>query len=228
MLDRSLIHGDLIFKPKDIVSGDFFWCAGVDDLVFVAVVDCTGHGVPGAFMSMIGNTLLNDIVKVKRVTDPGKILEMLDQGVNLEMNKEENQDTIDGMDVAICVINRNESRLDFSGACRPLFYLENGNFMEVKGTKKSIGDRKKENHFATSSIKIDGSTVVYLFSDGLVDQNNEVGDKFGVQKLREFIKENATLPVNQQKELLNKMIDDFMGNEVQRDDITAAIFKPFN
>ncbi len=151
---------------------------------------------------------------------------MLDQGVNLEMNKEENTDTMDGMDVAICAINRNESRLDFAGAYRPLLYMDNGDLMEVKGTKKSIGDPKKENHFVTTSIKLDGSTVVYLFSDGLVDQNNGTGEKFGLQNLREFIKKKATLPISKQKELLNKIIDDFMGDEIQRDDITVAIFKP--
>ncbi len=227
MLEKNIKDGDLIFKPKDIVSGDFFWCAEVDGMIFVAVIDCTGHGVPGAFMSMIGNTLLNDIVKVKKVSDPGQILNLLDQGIILELNKEENQDTIDGMDIALCVIDRGNAKLNFAGAYRPLFHFNKGELTEIKGTKKSIGDRKRQLDFATASIDIDSSSVIYLFTDGLADQNNIEGEKFGVQKLRDFIKENATLPVTEQKELLTDRINNFMLNEVQRDDITVAIFKPF-
>lgn len=227
MLEKNIKDGDLIFKPKDIVSGDFFWCAEVDGMIFVAVIDCTGHGVPGAFMSMIGNTLLNDIVKVRKVSDPGQILNLLDQGIILELNKEENQDTIDGMDIALCVIDRGNAKLNFAGAYRPLFHFNKGELTEIKGTKKSIGDRKRQLDFATASIDIDSSSVIYLFTDGLADQNNIEGEKFGVQKLRDFIKENATLPVTEQKELLTDRINNFMLNEVQRDDITVAIFKPF-
>ncbi len=227
MLEKNIKDGDLIFKPKDIVSGDFFWCAEVDDLIFVAVIDCTGHGVPGAFMSMIGNTLLNDIVKVKKIADPGQILNLLDQGIVLELNKEENQDTIDGMDIALCAIDRSAAKLHFAGAFRPLLHVNNGELFEIKGTKKSIGDRKRQTGFSTTTIDINSSSVIYLFTDGLVDQNNNEGEKFGIQKLRDCIKKNATLPVTEQKELLTNEIDIFMRDEVQRDDITVAIFKPF-
>lgn len=227
MLEKNIKDGDLIFSPKDIVSGDFFWCAEVDGLIFVAVIDCTGHGVPGAFMSMIGNTLLNDIVKVRKVSDPGQILNLLDQGIILELNKEENQDTIDGMDIALCAIDRPAGKLHYAGAYRPLFHFHNGDLIEIKGTKKSIGDRKRQIEFATTTVDIDASSVIYLFTDGLIDQNNSAGEKFGIQSLRDHIKENATLPVTGQKEVLYNKITGFMGNEVQRDDITVAIFKPF-
>lgn len=226
MLEKTIKDGDLIFRPKDIVSGDFFWCAEVDGIIYVAVIDCTGHGVPGAFMSMIGNTLLNDIVKVKKVSDPGQILGFLDQGIILELNKEENQDTIDGMDLALCAIDRGSRKLHFAGAYRPLFLFRDGGLNEIKGTKKSIGDRKRNTEFTTSTIDIDESTLVYLFTDGLVDQNNSDGEKFGIQSLRDHIKECATLPVTAQKERLSEKLTAFMGNEVQRDDITVAIFKP--
>ena len=105
----------MIYNPKDIVSGDFYWAAHIDNLKIVAAVDCTGHGVPGALMSMIGNTLLNELVKLKRITDPAEILNQLNERIIDELNKGEDYSTFDGMDVAVCVIDEGNLKLEFSG-----------------------------------------------------------------------------------------------------------------
>ncbi|MBK7265497.1 MAG: response regulator [Ignavibacteriales bacterium] len=123
----------LIYHPKDIVSGDFYWFGEVGNKQVLAVVDCTGHGVPGAFMSLIGNTLLNEIVHAKRVIEPGEILQALDHGIITELNKESNSDAIDGMDIALCVINKETNTLKYAAANRPLFYFTQAGFSEIKG-----------------------------------------------------------------------------------------------
>lgn len=208
-----------LYRPKDIVSGDFYWFAEVGNLKIFAAVDCTGHGVPGAFMSIIGNTLLNEIVNLNRITDPGQILNQLDKRVIGELQKEINVQTFDGMDLAICVFDTRKNMLHVAGAYRPIYYTANGQINEIKGDRKSIGDPKKRITFNTQSIKITDSTEVYIFSDGITDQNNAEDKKFSSARLRDLLLANHTINMREQKQVLMQEFDNYKGNMIQRDDL---------
>ena len=127
----------VIYLPKDIVSGDFYWFCELEGKKIIAVVDCTGHGVPGSMMSMIGHTLLNEIVKVKKVTDPGKILNLLNRRIIIELQKGINTQSFDGMDVGLCVIDEKNKTISFAGAYRSLYYFQDGKFSELIGCRLS-------------------------------------------------------------------------------------------
>ncbi|MCF8266171.1 MAG: SpoIIE family protein phosphatase, partial [Melioribacteraceae bacterium] len=187
----------------------------------IACVDCTGHGVPGAFMSMIGNTLLNDIVNKFGVDDAGEILNMLDKNIIEELNKNVNTGTLDGMDLGLIVYDNVKNTVSYSGAGRPLFYFTNGELTEVKGTRKSIGDIKKDKVFTTEIINIENETMFYFLSDGYIDQNNFEGKKFGTRQFREVITEIHKYDLSKQKEILISRLDEFKGDEPQRDDVTV-------
>lgn len=217
----------LIFKPKDIVSGDFYWVSQVGDIKIVAAVDCTGHGVPGALMSMIGNTLLNEIVNLSKITNPAEILNKLNTRVIEDLHKDINQGTYDGMDATICVIDEKNKTLEYSGAYRPLNYFKDGNFFEIKGDRKSIGDIKKGRiNFTTKKIELNESVILYLYSDGYVDQHNEQNNKFGSKRFKKLLSNIHTSSIDKQKGILLDELKSHKGNEIQRDDITILGIKP--
>lgn len=209
----------LIFLPKDVVSGDFYWVTETDECKIFAVIDCTGHGVPGAFMSMIGNTLLNEIVSMGNNTDPGEILNILDKRVIEELNKEVNSDSFDGMDMALGVYFINSGKLSVAGAYRPVYYITDGVINEIKGTKKSIGDPRKTIKFSTTEIQLTAETEIYLFSDGITDQNNPENQKYGSRRLKEILLNNHSKSQVEQHDLLLQDLLAHKGEEVQRDDI---------
>lgn len=215
----------LIYHPKDIVSGDFYWLSELDDKCLIAAVDCTGHGVPGAFMSMIGNTLLNKIVNEKGVHDPAEILNLLDRGVIEELQKEHSGASLDGMDIGMCLIDRTKKIIKFSGAYRMLYYFQDGKPGEIKGDKKSIGEKKKDQKFTGKEIPLVEKSTIYLTTDGFVDQHNGEGKKFGSKKLRELLQEIQKEKLPRQKEILEEESLKHRGEQVQRDDITIIGIK---
>lgn len=208
------------FSPKDEVSGDFFWIAESENKRFLAVVDCTGHGVPGALMSMIGNTLLNEIVTVMKIHDPGKVLNELDFRVKKELQKSVNRDTYDGMDIILCVWDICTHRISVAMANRKLYYIQNDVLSEIKGERKSIGDAKRDQSFTTHFISAESETVLYLFTDGITDQNNSENKKYGAKGLKKLLTEIYTLPMDDQYARLLTSMQQFAGNEPQRDDMT--------
>jgi phosphoserine phosphatase RsbU/P len=218
----------LIYYPKDIVSGDFYWFCEMEGKKIIAVVDCTGHGVPGSMMSMVGNTLLNEIVKISKVTDPGEILNQLNQRVITELHKDANQQSFDGMDVALCVIDEKEKSISFSGAYRPLYYFKDEIFSELKGERKSIGDKKKSFVFKSQIIKYENELTFYLFTDGFTDQDDEKGKKYSITRFKSILKDvqNDNLQ-NQQKKIINEL-KFHQQKEIQRDDITVVGVKISN
>ena len=216
----------LLFRPKDIVSGDFYWTAQKGDYTYFAVVDCTGHGVPGAFMSMIGSELLNEIVNANNVIIPATILSKLDYLIYKSLNQKETRNS-DGMDVCLCRMEKNSDgtfNINYAGAKRPLFYIEDDVFKELKGDRKhiggifqKIGEAKK---FTNHELTLNQGDRLYLTTDGFVDQASPDRTKIGTKKLRQFLSEKQNLTLQEQNEFLKEYLLNHQKDAIQRDDIT--------
>lgn len=223
----------LIFRPKDIVSGDFYWFSKINsyksnvDSLFIAVVDCTGHGVPGAFMSMIGNSLLNEMINERRIESPKEILGLLNDKIRKSLRQDQT-DNNDGMDLLLCrfdKLNKNGLRLVFAGAKRPLYIMhkENQKLIRLNGDRKSIGGTEntgKKTSFNDHEVSLSKGDCLYMSTDGIIDQNGPDRKRFGSKRFEEMIIGNCSLSIKEQSEKMNKEIDDFMQSEEQRDDIT--------
>ena len=239
----------VIFRPKDIVSGDFYWTATIQTAApsiiprrspieiqrgevtkkIIAAVDCTGHGVPGAFMSVIGIILLNEIVHLKNTYNSDEILEALHEQIQKALRQDEKANA-DGMDVALCIveeISETERNVYFTGAKRPLYYADNEVDMENKlqtlqGTRKSIGGiTRNEKLFVCEKIRLQKGAKIYLTSDGLIDQPNAEGKKIGSVKFEEKLQEILHLPMEEQYIELMQLLDLHQQDTPQRDDITV-------
>jgi serine phosphatase RsbU (regulator of sigma subunit) len=220
----------LIYKPKDIVSGDFYWMERMDNKIYFALIDCTGHGVPGAFMSIIGNRLFNEVFFTKKITDPAQFLEALDIGIK-EILRQEVTENNDGMDVCFCCFERiedNKLKVRFAGAKRPLFYYmtDKDEIALLKGDRKPIGGKYYHDViFTNKEIILTKGDVLYLTSDGYTDQNGPEMKKLGTKRLVDILKENATKPMSVQKKALETELDTHQEGEDQRDDITIIGIK---
>ncbi len=221
----------ILYRPKDIVSGDFFWHSfiGTDcqsQKLLIAVVDCTGHGVPGALMSMLGNTYLSQIVNEKEIIQPEKILENLNLSVRKGL-KQQQTDNEDGMDVCLCQLEKLEGskwKLVYSGAKRPLFIFqaETEKINTLKGDRRSVGGilNKKEEPFTSQEIILQKGDTLYLTSDGLIDQSAPDRRRFGTGKLTEILEKTASLSLSEQQKCIENELSEFQQGEEQRDDIT--------
>lgn len=216
----------ILYMPKDIVSGDFYWFAQKNNIRFIAAVDCTGHGVPGAFMSIVGNTLLNEIVNDKNITNPGDILLELHKGVKIALNQSNQEfERRDGMDIALCAIEENSNIVHYSGANRPLWIFRNGNNEApeiIKPNKFPIGGMELDQTriYESHSIEVKPGDCIYMFSDGYADQfGGPKGKKFMVSNMQKVISAMVHLPVNQQKQTLYDAFVDWKQNNEQVDDV---------
>ena len=215
----------ILFCPKDIVSGDFYWTTKVGDEIFVAVIDCTGHGVPGAFMSMIGNTLLNDAVLQKNITKPSSIIETL----HVEIRKALRQKTTnnrDGMDMIMIKAKYAEDDsidIEVAAAKHSLWYSSENEFLSIKGDRRSVGGMQREEKriFKNHKLQLKKGDCLYLFSDGFADQCDEKLNKFGSRNLIQLLESisNITSMKKQRQTVLNTL-ESHMGKAEQRDDIT--------
>ena len=215
--------GFILHRPRDIVSGDIYWWEQVGDKWVVAVLDCTGHGVPGAFMSIIANDLMKEIVFWKKITRPDLILKELDKGIKdtLRQSRSGNRD---GLDASICMIDPAQHKLFFSGAKNSLVYTQNGELNTVKGSQHIIGELYKEidKDFSLHEINIGSDTQFYLFSDGFQDQfGGKDKRKYLSKNFRAFLYSIHDQPMARQKELLHEEFDRWcaLGNEKQIDDV---------
>jgi len=217
----------VLYKIKDVVSGDFPWLLQKGDDVYVTAVDCTGHGVPGAMLSMIGHFLLTEIIDSKKIQQPSAILSHLHDGVNKTLNQDVKLDSRDGMDIAFCKINIKKMELEYAGAHRPLFHLTNGNLNEIKGDRLPIGGMQYAHHgkeikFTNHLIKIRKGDAIFFYSDGFTDQFGGPDErKFMTNRVREVIKNNKDKPMDEIGKIFEKNFDEWMGNNKQTDD---AIF----
>jgi serine phosphatase RsbU (regulator of sigma subunit) len=223
VINRYLPDSFILYKPKDVVSGDFPWFVEMKDAIYIAAVDCTGHGVPGALLSLIGYFLLNDIVRSQKISDPGKILDILDEGVTTTLRQDqEDSNTKDGMDIAICRIDKKTNEVQFAGAHRPLYIMKNGEMEEVKGNKFAIGGGiyKNQTNFTTHKIDMNLGDSIYFCSDGFPDQfGGPDNRKFGPKRLREMIKEFSTVPMQDAYNIFDEAWESWKGEEKQTDDV---------
>jgi PAS domain S-box-containing protein len=222
VINRALPDSFILYKPRDVVSGDFPWFVQMKDEIFIAAVDCTGHGVPGALLSLIGYFLLNDIVRSRKVTEPGKILDMLDEGVTTTLRQDEDATTKDGMDIALCKINLSKREVEYAGAHRPLYIMKNGEMNEVKGNKFPIGGGifKNQTNFTNTKIKLDKGDSIYFSSDGFPDQfGGDEGRKFGPRRVREIVEQVHMQPMAEAMKIFDKEWEAWRGNTKQTDDV---------
>ena len=212
----------IFYHPKDVVSGDFPWMMEKGDEIYVAAVDCTGHGVPGAMLSLVGNFLLNDIIRNGNSLSPAVILDKFDEMVNTTLATEKNDSQIkDGMDIALCKINVKTKKLEYAGAHRPLYHVAKGELTEFKGDKWAIGGGvyKNQTKFTNYELNLKKGDAVYIFSDGLPDQfggpNNR---KFGPQRIKEIVMGNSD-DILKTHEVMKNDFSNWMIDQKQTDDV---------
>ncbi|HLG03215.1 MAG TPA: two-component regulator propeller domain-containing protein, partial [Bacteroidia bacterium] len=219
----------VLYKPKDIVSGDFYWFAEKNDKAIVVVADCTGHGVPGALMSMIGHNLLNQIVLEKGITEPDEILNRLNNGVRSALKQDHSdQDTTDGMDIAVCVHDRNKNEMLFAGALRPLILIRKGLMSKVDSDRFPIGGSQDSQHkkFTLHRFMVDPGDSIYLFSDGFADQfGGEKGKKFMLKRLLDQLISIQPLPMKEQLAVLDRTFESWREGFEQVDDVLLVGIK---
>jgi len=220
----------ILYKPKAIVSGDFYWLYPKGDKILFAAADCTGHGVPGAFMSIIGNNILNQVVSNNGVLEPGAVLNLVNEEVisRLQQKRDDQGDeneasnwiVKDGMDIALCSLDTKTLKLEYAGAHNPLYIIRNGNLIETKADKLFIGGVSGGDEFTNHSSQLEKGDCIYIFSDGYADQRGGPDDKkFYYPPFQQLLIDNSSKNLDEQKDILDKTISDWMENNEQIDDI---------
>jgi serine phosphatase RsbU (regulator of sigma subunit)/HAMP domain-containing protein len=223
LVKQILPESFVLYKPKDIVSGDFYWIDKKKEWCYFAAVDCTGHGVPGAFMSIVGYNLLKDILKNTDSMQPSIIMDKMNDGVanTLHTNTTSGKQTKDGMDMTLCALNYDTLELQFSGAFNPLYIIRGNELIQYKADKFPVGMfiGEKQN-FTNHSIQLQKGDSIYIFSDGYADQfGGPKGKKFMAGNFRQLLSDVSKLPIERQKTMLNQTIEEWRGNLEQVDDI---------
>lgn len=228
---KSIVPNSFVFyRPKDIVSGDFYWIDQVAEnknwkngLIVWATADCTGHGVPGAFVSIIGNYLLQMSKDNSKIQYPGEVLDFLNTQINKTLNSEFNREIIrDGMDMVLCALDRSEKKLYFAGAKNPIYIVRNNELIEFKGDRKPIGfdDSEDTFNFATQEIDLIEGDMIYSFSDGYVDQfGGPKGKKFMTKQLKQMLIDQSCNDMTSQKTQIEARFDEWRGDLDQLDDV---------
>ncbi len=230
----------VIHKPRELVGGDFYWLYQTNEHIFVVLADCTGHGIPGAFISIFGKTLLDKIIIDANHSDPAEILSLLHEETINALGTDDHDDDFynfdklpdDGMDVAICRFSKNFDNLVFAGARRPVYILmENNELIEIKGDKYSIGsfirrrNTRKSFKYSNHYLDLKNTCLCYLFSDGYLNQMDQNCKKIGSGKLKQLLTENHTQSLNEQKTILENYFYKHMGNQDQIDDTSLLGLK---
>lgn len=221
---RNVFKDSFIFyKPRDVVSGDFPWFMPKGDNIFIAAVDCTGHGVPGALISLIGYFILNDVVNTLGVTEAGAVLDELNTGVTRTLRQDaDGSSTRDGMDIALCKINLKERYLEYAGANRPLFYFSEGELHQVRGDSFPIGGGKYKTrtNFTTHRLELKPGDEIYMFSDGLPDQfGGPENKKFAPRRIRELITYSGHQNMTEMANIFEREFAEWKGERMQTDDV---------
>jgi serine phosphatase RsbU (regulator of sigma subunit) len=221
ILTENLFEYFVLLKPLDIVSGDFYWFRQNKNSIFVAAADCTGHGVPAAFMSILGLTFLNELVNTADTLNANEVLTQLrDHVIKTLHQTQENSSTRDGMEMALLLLDLEYNKLQFSGANRPLYLIRDKQLHELRGDRMPLGIHDEEHPFTNQEIEIKKNDTVYLFSDGYVDQIGGPERKtFKTKNFKELLLNNSHLPMNEQKEMLEANLEEWKLDNQQIDDI---------
>ncbi len=214
----------IFYQPIHIVSGDFYWCSVRNQKSIFVVADCTGHGVPGAFMSMIGNTLLNEIVNERKITEPQKIAQELDKKIIHALHQHSGSNQYDGMDISICSIDKEKREITYTGAHHSM-YSFNGELTKIKGDNYSIGgaQHQKVKLFTAQTIAYEAGSRFYFLTDGYCDQSGGTQNKrFTSRQFESMLTELQNLPMTAQKEKLKHAFDDWKQESKQRDDVLVV------
>ncbi len=215
----------LIFKPKEIVSGDFYYVNKIENHLIIAVADCTGHGVSGAFITMLGITYLHDTILRKETYSTNTVLEIVRERFKRTF-KTFGSDSKNGMDIALCTLNLDTLVLQYSGANLPLWIVRNDNFIEYKPTRCPIGFYPVDIDFQQNEIQLEKNDTIYMFSDGIYDQLSDINfKKYQKNKFRTLILENTTLSMENQKQKIIENFENWKGVNYQTDDVTVLGFK---
>ena len=229
IINKYLKNYFILYLPKDIVSGDFYWIHDTDGLFMLAAVDCTGHGVPGAFMSIVGFNQLNHAVNVKRARNAAKILDELNMGVISTLNERKSDSSIkDGMDMALCIFDFKNKMVEYAGANNPLLHIRDTRVTKYKADRFPIGafEGDEPQKFRNNEIQLAEGDCIYLSSDGYADQfGGPDNKKFMFKRFEEYLLEIHDQPMEIQKELLQKKLDDWRGTNEQVDDILVIGIK---
>ena len=216
----------ILYRPKDIVSGDFYWFSELNNKFITAVIDCTGHGVPGAFMSLIGYNIFSEIVNVYKIDSPKDILERFDHELRIALQQDTSKNN-DGMEMSICTferIDKEKYRMTYAGAKSPIMiYRDHLQSLEViKPDKRAIGGERyiSSIEFTNKTFELSYNDAVYLYSDGIIDQNGPDRKRFGTHRVQELLNRTAQLPMDEQKAELDIQLKEFMQNEILRDDLS--------
>ena len=219
---KLLPESFVLFRPKDIVSGDFYWIEEANGKALFAAVDCTGHGVPGAFMSIVGANALNQAVAAANLDTPGLILDELHRLSSEALNKTADEKSVrDGMDLALCALSKNRKTLEYAGANNPLYLLRGDEIIQVKADKFPIGGFESgQHHYKTHTLPVQKGDIIYIFSDGYADQfGGSRGKKFMYRQFREVLMQIRTLPMEEQKKELEQIMENWKGTYEQVDDV---------
>ena len=224
----------ILYMPKDIVSGDFYWINETRNRIFVAMADCTGHGVPGAFMSIIGMELMRHIINTDQIDDAAEVLNLMSSGVREVFASgglgEGGAQVKDSMDVAFCVIDREYNLLQYAGAFSNLLLVRDGKIIELTGDRYAVGSSSTDQVqtlFSSYYVPLQAGDTIYIFSDGYVDQfGGAEGKKFKMRRFRHLLLNIYNLPINSQRQQLYDAITSWMGNQEQVDDILVIGIRP--
>ena len=219
----------ILFKPKNIVSGDFYWIGEKGEKVFVVAADCTGHGVPGALMSMIGLKLIEKTINEDNIELPSRVLAVMNKALEKTFSREKNIGTIirDGMDIGLCVIDRKRKKVEYAGAFLPLYLIRNGSLVEISADKIIIGMNPDGQPYRDHEMDILDDDIFYIFSDGYVDQfGGAENKKFMYRRFRYLLMSISNYPFNDQKAILEDNIKTWMGANEQVDDMMVIGFRP--
>ncbi|MBI3501572.1 MAG: tetratricopeptide repeat protein [Bacteroidetes bacterium] len=217
----------IFFRPREIVSGDFYWLSSQNEKTILAIADCTGHGVPGAFMSMIGNTLLNEIVNEKNIFQPAEILNHLNEGI-IHALHQESRSQDDGMDISVCLFDKEKNKITFAGANHSMYFAHTNLLQEIKGDIYSIGSAfsKKDFSFTQKEMPVPENTTLYFSTDGFSDQVGGVhGKKFLVKQMQELLVRISPLEIKEQEEKIKSAFEEWKGSRAQLDDVLVAGIK---
>jgi serine phosphatase RsbU (regulator of sigma subunit) len=219
VIQKYIPESFVLYKPKDIVAGDFYWMEKVEATIFIAAADCTGHGVPGAMVSVVCSNALNRAVKEFKITEPGRILDKA-RDLVLETFEKSESNVQDGMDISLCCINTKANEILWAGAYNPLWYIVDGEIKEVGANKQPIGKTDNPKPFITHKLNVKKGDTLYLLTDGYADQfGGPKGKKFKYKQLQEKLLSIFSLPMHRQKEELNTTLENWKGNLEQVDDI---------